>query len=325
MVSVIGMLLMNNMGLKLFLHNLLNLSFLDWSKLLMPWVISISVMALFVNLLEFESVEAFSVGTLTWVMNSFEALLLLFAFMLILIFGFGVKITTNYVQLWPIVVLWLAVYIFYQALKILYAHASMPENNSFFLNIFSFISDEENISAFLTDLLHLAILNIFIVLYALTVLHLFNYYETVCRVFEISFSESNQKEQILNSNSNYEEPLEPLNEVKELHRTLNEIKVASIIYMEVKSNFRTVYYEKNQIVKHWGGYGTLKEVEAQFPKKFLKISRSILVNPEKIEKIDKLKGRYFFKLNKIDSAFIASRSMNKTIKAMLHEKYEITD
>ena len=100
------------------------------------------------------------------------------------------------------------------------------------------------------------------------------------------------------------------------HECVNNIAVDSIASIEIKDHFRTMMYCTQGQWKQWGVYGSLSEIEEVFPDQFVKINRSVLINPDYIQSIKKTGRQYLINMQGQDDWFKVSRSRNKTVQSL---------
>ncbi|MBT4090432.1 MAG: LytTR family transcriptional regulator [Deltaproteobacteria bacterium] len=95
-------------------------------------------------------------------------------------------------------------------------------------------------------------------------------------------------------------PLTDFLTLKENDR-IAKIAVQSVSLIKVEDHYCTVIYQQENEWKEWTLYGKLKSFEEKYKDSFLRINRSTLVNPQWVEKVEKIKGKYQIHMKQKDN------------------------
>lgn len=303
---------------------LAHFSLLDWGRVLLPLVAAITIISTFVGVLAFSFGKGFWGPAQYFLISGIDAAFIWLATVLLATLVLRRRIGVHFSQNWPLLALWSSLCVIWFSAK--YALQSVSElgGPSFWAGLFQFVQNTQE----LTQLANAVMINTGIGLFVFAFLGGFfqitNYYPTLANLFnrDEPGTATDQNNRGISTHVVLEYPDQRQTQVAQ-HASpvlLDNIPVDTISYIEVKVNFRTVIFERDGQWKEWGSYGSLKEIEQEFPERFLKISRSILINPEKIQGIQRNGRQYQIRMPGRKTSFLVSRSLNKSIRTLQQER-----
>ena len=99
---------------------------------------------------------------------------------------------------------------------------------------------------------------------------------------------------------------------------IQKIALQSVSFIKVEDHYCTIVYKQENEWRDWTLYGKLKTFEEKYKDSFLRINRSTLINPNWVEKIAKIKGKYLvYMKDKDSSAFPLSPSQEHLIDQLV--------
>ncbi|MBU2510058.1 LytTR family transcriptional regulator [bacterium] len=73
---------------------------------------------------------------------------------------------------------------------------------------------------------------------------------------------------------------------------IEKVDLRLVSHIKVEDHYCTVIYFNNEECKQWTVYSKLKSFEDQYPTRLVRINRSVLANPDMVEKVEKSNGKY---------------------------------
>jgi hypothetical protein len=291
--------------MKPFFIRLAELSFSQWTRLIVPYSSLVVAISFLLSIRGHEG-QTFSSQFVGHIQGAFQGTLILIVCSLLVLFGWRRKTGARLSDRWLIYALWCIVFSAVVTLQNAQIGWYQEPVLGGLVTIAGNTLALEHLQKVASLFTGSVVFHLFIAAMMEAFFQMTRYYATLIDVFSTENSAADREQA----------PCSQIPTTAE-NRLLNNIVIDSISFIEVKGNFRSIVHEFNGEWKTLGSYDSLKDVETAFPDFFFKINRSVLINPAKIESLKKVDRQYEVAMAGADTPFMISRSLNRFVRDRL--------